>query len=255
MVNGMFLAVFVELVKLPVSALHAASRHIENNWMDMYSYHTKNFYIVSLFLSFLVLHSPVLLAQKIVESNAQEAGFRIASDDAQELDTLAPVISYQQHIHMLSAVNDRPSLKIFGNGLVQVHYPAYMKKAGDYEMQFDDAELIALIRSLSANGIMDFDDKKIKEKIVQNKKALKAKGEYYAVSDAVESIIDIKLDEYQKNNRSQKIQNFKKQFKWENIEHDAARYKNESALSKANKSIMHLNDLMKDARLIKKDGR
>lgn len=220
--------------------------------VNMYNYHTKNYYFVAILMAFLMLCSPVLWAQKIVESNAQEAGFRIVSNLAPGLSAVEPVIHFQQHVHMLSATNDRPSLKIFGDGLVQVHYPDYMKKAGDYEMQFDDVELIALIRSLSGNGVLDFDEKKIKEKIVANKKALKAKGRYYAVSDAVESIVDVRLDEYQKNNHSQKIQNFKKQFKWENIEHDAARYKNENALTKANESITHLNNLMKDTRLIKK---
>lgn len=218
----------------------------------MYRYHTKYFYFVFVSLLVLLLNSPVLLAQKVVGSSAQEAGFSFSNKRIPDLAAAEPVIHYQQNIHMLSSVNDRPSLKIYGDGRVQVHYPVYMKKAGDYEMQLDDKELVTLIRSLSSNGVLDFNEKKIKEKIIANKKALKAKGQFYAVSDAVETIVDIKLDEYQKNNRSNKIQNFAKRFKWENIEHDAARYKNESALLKANNSITHLNDLMKDARLIRR---
>ncbi|MCK5665428.1 MAG: hypothetical protein KAI17_18195, partial [Thiotrichaceae bacterium] len=158
----------------------------------------------------------------------------------------------QQNIHMLSSITDRPSLSIFGDGQVIVHYPVYMKKAGDYEMWLDDAELVNLIRALSSDGIMDFDEKKVKEKVQSYKKTLKAKGQFYEISDAVETIVDIYLDEFQKNKASKKMKNFHKKFKWKNIEHDAARFKHDIDIIKANNSIENLNVLMKDERLLKR---
>ncbi len=220
----------------------------------MYQYKVKNCLSVLLFVFLLTLSLKLLaqtaIIQQIVDSDVNSAGFSFVRNAA----SAEPVIHYQQNIEMLSATNDMPSIKVYGNGHVLVHYPVYMKKAGDYEMQLDDAELVNFIHSLSNNGIMDFDDQKVKEKKNASKKALKAKGQLYAISDAVEDNIEIKLDEYQKNGLSKKIINFHKQFKWKNIEHDAIRYKQLSEITKANQSILHLKALMNDTRLVKKSN-
>ena len=210
-----------------------------------------NYLSSCLLLAFLLFNPPVLFAQKIVESSEHTAGFLFATDNAAS----DPVIHYQQNIHMLSAVDDLPSLRVFGNGRVLVHYPAYMKKAGDYEMQLNDAELVNLIQSLSSNGVMDFDEAKVKAKKQAFEKALKAKGQFYAISDAVETIVDINLDEYQKNKTSKKIKDFHKKFSWKNIEHDANRYQHDLDITKANKAISDLKVLMKDDRLLKRAPR
>ena len=211
----------------------------------MNQFNNKN-YSNRLFLSaILLLVSPVMFAQKVVESGVNSAGFSFNEKSSE------PVIQYRQHIYMLAGIDDKPMLQIFADGRVVAHYPVYMKKAGDYEMQLDEAELEALIQSLSSNGLMVFDAKKVKDKIKQYKKAEKAKGQFHAISDAVESVIEIKLDEYQENNKAKKIEKFHKQFRWKNIEHDAARYKHDSEIIKANNSVTHLKGLMKDKRLLK----
>jgi len=211
----------------------------------MSQFNNKN-YSSRLFLSaILLLVSPVLSAQKVVESGVNSAGFSFNEKSSE------PVIQYRQHIYMLAGIDDKPTLQVFADGRVVAHYPVYMKKAGDYEMQLDEAETEALIQSLSSNGLMVFDAKKVKDKIKQHKKAEKAKGQFHAISDAVESVIEIKLDEYQENNKAKKIEKFHKQFRWKNIEHDAARYKHDSEIIKANNSVTHLKGLMKDKRLLK----
>jgi hypothetical protein len=211
----------------------------------MSQFNNKNYSSRLFFSAILLLVSPVLFAQKIVESGVNSAGFSFNEKSSE------PVIQYRQHIYMLAGIDDKPTLQVFADGRVVAHYPVYMKKAGDYEMQLDEAELEALIQSLSSNGLMVFDAKKVKDKIKQYKKAEKAKGQFHAISDAVESVIEIKLDEYQENNKAKKIEKFHKQFRWKNIEHDAARYKHDSEIIKANNSVTHLKGLMKDKRLLK----
>lgn len=211
---------------------------------------TINYFFTALLPVFLLFSAPALFAQKIIASGEQLAGFRF--DDTALAE---PIIEYQQNIDMLSAIEDKPSLRVFGDGRVLVHYPVYMKKAGDYEMQLNADELVDLIRDLSSNGIMDFDEKKVKEKVLEHKKRLSAKGQFYEVSDALETVVNVKLDEYQKDKKSKKIKSFTTQFKWKNIEHDAARYKDALDIAKANKSIQVLNRLMNDPRLISKRSR
>jgi hypothetical protein len=201
-----------------------------------------------LLLLLLLFQPTTLLAQKVIESSGQSAGFRFAADN-----TLSePVIHYRQNVHMLAVTDDMPSVKVFGDGRVLVHYPVYMKKAGDYEMQLSDKELADLLQGMSGNGIIDFEENKVKQQMRDEKKSARLRGELYAVSDAVETSIVINLDEYQKNPSSPKIKNLKKHFRWENIEHDASRYRNSKEIVRANDSVSQLKNLMKDQRLLKK---
>lgn len=217
----------------------------------MDKYKIKNYLPIGALIALLGMQSSVLYAEKRVVSGESSAGFSFAT----EATATEPVIHYQQNIQMLANIDDRPSLTVYGDGHVLVHYPVYMKRAGDYEMWLDGVELVSLIQSLSANGVIDFDEKKVKQDVRAYKKQLHAKGQFYEVSDAVETSIDIRLNEYQKNASLPKIKNFKTSFKWKNIEQDASRYKNNRDISKANNSVSQLNALMKDDRLIDRTRR
>ena len=205
-----------------------------------------------LLLVLLVVNTTDSFAQKIsVESGEQTAGFSFATDSS----SIGPVIYYLQNVEMLSRTNDKKTLSIYRNGRVIVHYPVYMKKAGDYEMQLSSVELEDLLKSLSRNGIMDFDESKVKEKVNAVEKSLQAKGLFYDVSDAVVTNIDISLDKYQKNTASPILNNFRKHFRWKNIEHDVKRHESNVALVKANDSVSQLKKLMIDERLVSKAAR
>lgn len=202
-----------------------------------------------LLLALIALNTSTVSAQQTIVSGQNSAGFSISREKA----ATEPVIHYQQNIQMLEGIDDRPSLQVFGNGRVLVHFPVYMKRAGDYEMQLDDTELVSLIQALSGNGMMDVDETAAKTRIKERKKALKKQGQFYQISDGVESVVDIRLDEYQRNRVSKKTVNFHKRFQWKNIEHDADRYQHDDDITKANNSIVILKALMKDARLIKQE--
>lgn len=211
---------------------------------------TINYFFTALLPVFLLFNTSALFAQKIIASGEQLAGFRF--DDTASAE---PILEYQQNIAMLSAIDDKPSLRVFGDGRVLVHHPVYMKKSGDFEMQLSDTELVSLMRDLSSNGLMDFDENKAKEKLKVHAEKLKAKGQYYEVSDALETIVNVRLDEYQKDKNAKKVKAFTRQFKWKNIEQDAARHKDALDITKANKSIQMLDRLMDDQRLISKRSR
>lgn len=212
--------------------------------------------LIAWLLPILLLGSTAVVAQnmlvKKVADGGQSAGFKFSADEFSGGVEAEPVITYQQNIQMLSSVADKPTLKIYGNGRVLVHNPVYMKSAGDYEMQLNETELMNLVSAMSGDGLMDFDKKKIKQKMRADLAAMKKNGQLFAISDGVENIVDIRLDEYQKNKSSQKVKGFYKQIKWKNIEHDAARFKQNEKLVKATRSISRLKTLMKDTRLTKR---
>ena len=204
----------------------------------------------------LTLHCSAALAFRSVDSTESTAGFRF--DDSAE--NTQPVIEFRQHVHMLADVDDRLTMTIHGDGRVHVHIPVYMKRAGDYEMQLDSGELVSLLRSMAANGVMDFNADRTRGRIEARRREIHARAkagqaELFEVSDAVDSVIDIRLDEYRRNNHLPVQKAFSKRFLWRNIEHDARRFKDEQDIVRANRSVTDLRRLMKDTRLKPAQGK
>ena len=145
-----------------------------------------------------------------------------------------PVIEYNLVHDMLAEPDPEPLLRIYGNGRVHAHYPVYMKMAGDYELQLSKPELDTLIRELANDGIIDFD----KGKAIGHRKQLEAEqhaatGMLYHISDDTTTVIDIRLDEYQRNESSHSVPNLVKRFTWRNLEHDTRRFPEMTELQQA----------------------
>ena len=58
------------------------------------------------------------------------------------------VLEYGHIHHMLAEQDSLPLLRIYADGLVKVHYPAYMSRAGDYELLLSRAELMTLLNQI-----------------------------------------------------------------------------------------------------------
>ena len=145
-----------------------------------------------------------------------------------------PVIEYHVVHHMLVQQDPIPLLRVYGNGRVQVHFPVYMKRAGDYEMQLSRARLNDLIRQLADDGILDFDPHAARLERQQLAAARQAaSGELFHISDASDTHINVRLTHYQRNLASPRINGFVKQFHWRNLDQDARHYPESSRLSRA----------------------
>lgn len=163
-----------------------------------------------------------------------------------------PVIEYNLVHRMLAEQDPEPLLRIYGNGRVHVHYPAYMKKAGDYERQLSQPELRALLRDLATDGIIDFDLAKTK----QQRKNLKAQqrtatGTVFYVSDSSDTVIDIRLDEYQKGPGTARARNLRKRFIWPDLKQDAQRFPQSREITNANNGAQRLESLLRHDDLVK----
>ena len=53
--------------------------------------------------------------------------------------------------------DEGPSIKIYGDGTALVHYPVFMKRAGDYTTQLGAAEMDRLVAIVAGGGLLDFD--------------------------------------------------------------------------------------------------
>lgn len=90
------------------------------------------------------------LLSTAVSAHAQEPVFQVPSDPS------VPVISYSETPEMLGDPDRMPRVQVFGDGLVWVHYPVYMKKAGDYQMQLNPGQLRKLLNEVTPS--IDFDE-------------------------------------------------------------------------------------------------
>jgi len=163
-----------------------------------------------------------------------------------------PVIEYNLVHDMLAEPDPEPLLRVYGNGRVHVHYPAYMKKAGDYELQLSKPELNALIRDLANDGIIDFDKNTIREQRKQLEEQQRDQtGVLHYVSDSSHTVIDVRLDEYQKNPNSEKIKDLQTQFFWPDLKQDAQRFPKSQSIRDANSAAQRLNTLTQHHNLVK----
>jgi hypothetical protein len=161
-------------------------------------------------------------------------------------DATEPVIEYRiiQHMLLEQEPNPEPLLRIYGNGRVHAHFPVYMKNAGDYEYQLSRSELNALLRSLSQDGVIDFDHAVVKAERKQLEDQQRAAGVLHHISDTTETIIDIRLDEYQRHPDTNRIRNLNKRFQWNNLQHDKKRFPQMSAINGAATSAQRLHELL-----------
>jgi len=155
-----------------------------------------------------------------------------------------PVIEYRLVHHMLADQDPEPLLRIYGNGRVHAHFPVYMKKAGDYEYQLSASELNALLRSLSQDGVIDFDHAAVKAERKQLQEQQRAAGELHYISDTTETVIDIRLDEYRRHPGARRIRNLNKRFSWKNLEQDKRHFPQSNTIKGAAAGAKRIHTLL-----------
>ncbi|MCC6764629.1 MAG: hypothetical protein IT293_08195 [Deltaproteobacteria bacterium] len=69
----------------------------------------------------------------------------------------AVVLVHRELIGEIAGADRGPTLTVYGDGRVLTHYPIYMKRAGDWERRLAPRELDALLASLAAKGVLEFD--------------------------------------------------------------------------------------------------
>jgi hypothetical protein len=163
-----------------------------------------------------------------------------------------PVIEYNLVHHMLAEPDPEPLLRIYGNGRVHVHYPAYMTKAGNYELQLSQSELRTLLRALATDGIIDFDSEATRYQRQQlDAQQRAATGTMFYISDSSDTVIDIRLNEYQKGPGTERVLNLEKRFIWPDLEQDARRFPQLREIMNANNAAQRLNTLLHRDDLVK----
>lgn len=89
------------------------------------------------------------------------ASVEMTTVTASKLATAGPldmvVVHYTETLGEIAGADRGPTLTIHEDGTVDVHYPAYMRRAGDYRGRLGAAELETLLGRLIGHGVLDFD--------------------------------------------------------------------------------------------------
>ena len=167
-------------------------------------------------------------------------------------DSSEPVIEYTLVHHLLRAGDPEPLLRIYADGRVRVHLPTYMKRAGDYELHLSPEQLNELVRALARDGIMDFDPAMTRQQVASlRQQQREATGILRDISDATDTHIRVRLAAYRRKPASPRIDNLDKRFSWRNLEHDAKRYPQSTALQQADAGARRLHGFLDHADLRK----
>ena len=68
-----------------------------------------------------------------------------------------PLLELSYEGGLIQDPDPTPFVTVFPNGRVVIHYPAYMKKAGDYELNLEDEELQQLLGSFADQSMLDLE--------------------------------------------------------------------------------------------------
>lgn len=118
---------------------------------------------------------------------------------AYDSDPAAVVVSFHETLGEVADPDPGPSLEVFGDGRIAVHYPRYMVRAGDWADRLSPGALQDLVRSLVDEGVLDLDESTVRANLAHARAARRAaarRGEatLFEASDASTTTILLRAD-------------------------------------------------------------
>lgn len=154
------------------------------------------------------------------------------------------ILSLVEEPGELRSSDPGPSVRVFGDGRVLIHYPAYMTNAGDFELRLTDAEAQQLLAGVAASGLPDLNV----EKLRKTRRAVQAQrrssgGTVQETSDATVSVFLVELDSYQPAGARKATTRVRHSVRWPALEFDAEHYPELIELKDLNQLRIELNAL------------
>ena len=178
-----------------------------------------------------------------------------------------PILSFKESHGIMSGLDSFTTVKIYGNGLVKVHYPTFMKRAGDYEMILEEDALNELLQSFAQEKIpeLNVNDILVDKKSKQLQSKSLGRPELYAVFDASITTFDMNFESYRnnastQNNNSEQVGllgseyevfNLEKKIEWKGIRTDAKRFPNIKAIQNLQAAQKMMLDIAENEQLTK----
>jgi hypothetical protein len=140
------------------------------------------------------------------------------------------VLSFTEFLGAIEDPDPGPTLRVYGDGRVVVHYPPYMARAGDYEFELSRAEMEGLFRSLIEKEVVEFDEAAARRSV---RETAAGPAELFAVLDASTTQIDLRLDRYKPAaGRGPERLGVEKRISWYGLQAHARRFPGAAVIQK-----------------------
>jgi hypothetical protein len=164
---------------------------------------------------------------------AEGGGFEISNDPAQL------VVSFSERVGEVQS-DDHPWLRVYADGTVIRHRPAYYTNPGDFVVRLDEAELNELVQSLVDGGLMDFDTATVKAEM---RAARQQNAAPVYSSDPSVFEIEVNLQSFLSGEGAVSEQNVQRHISWQGLRADARHYPSVSALADLSDACATLSEL------------
>ena len=125
--------------------------------------------------------------------------------------------------------DDTPRVRVYGDGRVAVHFPAYMRRAGDYELRLPEPALRTLLASAFA-ALSSFDSTAVGSQVLALETAERNDGLIVDSSDEATTIIEVRFERYGPEGAAGGIGGGVKRVAWTGLANDAGRFRDVAAL-------------------------
>jgi len=156
------------------------------------------------------------------------------------------VLRMTRHMGLVAGSDASSHVVVWEDGAVDIHYPAFMKRAGDYRLRLSDAELDALMSDMIAGGLPEFDPALLREELAH--KAVPSDGAGRVVSwetDRGFTVIEYRLPATEDKGFVEGSA------RWTGLQSSARRHVDVSALQDLARIERRLLDLADDSRAVR----
>jgi hypothetical protein len=81
------------------------------------------------------------------------------------------VASFRERLGEVADADPGPSIQLFGDGRLAVHFPRYMKRAGEWTDRLSRSEMAHLVGALVDDGLLDVDPDALRGRLAQARAA------------------------------------------------------------------------------------
>lgn len=125
--------------------------------------------------------------------------------------------------------DDTPLVRVYGDGRVRVHFPAYMRRAGDYELRLTAGALQELLRA-AAGSILPFDAASTQSQVRALQSVERDEGVVVAVADRSTTILEMRYERFRAAGAAADVLDGVKRVAWNGLASDAERFGSVGAL-------------------------
>ena len=119
--------------------------------------------------------------------------------------------------------DDTPLVRVYGDGRVAVHFPDYMRRAGDYELRLPEGAVRELVGA-AVEAIVPFDAAATESQLLALRTAERNQGLIVTVSDEATTILEVRFERYRAEGTGQDVRGGVKRVVWKGLADDAGRF-------------------------------